>query len=65
MEPLRPLPATRRGRAAIHAPEGWQQKSFDDAGWKAAVAWAPDSGRTQTPLGHPWIPDSVKALRHV
>ena len=50
-------------KSATHAPEGWQQKSFDDAGWKAAVVWASDSADA-TPLGHPWIPDSVKALRH-
>ena len=51
-------------RTAIHAQEGWQQKSFDDAGWKSAVGWAPNPGSDAAPLGHPWIPDSVKVLRH-
>jgi alpha-L-rhamnosidase len=43
---------------------GWQQKSFDDAGWKNAVEWKTALGTRDEPLGHPWIPDSVKALRH-
>jgi alpha-L-rhamnosidase len=47
-----------RWKSAVHAAEGWQQKGFDDGGWKtAAIA-------VQT-LGHPWIPDSVKELRYV
>jgi alpha-L-rhamnosidase len=50
-------------KTAIHASEGWQNKSFDDSGWKQAAVRkdAPDS---TDPLGHPWLPDSVKALRH-
>jgi alpha-L-rhamnosidase len=52
-------------KTAIHAPDGWQQKAFDDSGWKPAVDWSLRQGGTnQAPLGHPWIPDSVKALRH-
>ena len=51
-------------KTAIHPPEGWQQKGFDDAGWKSAVAWKSASGPMSAPLGHPWIPDTVKALRH-
>ncbi|MGB8261446.1 MAG: family 78 glycoside hydrolase catalytic domain [Terracidiphilus sp.] len=51
-------------KTAIHAPAGWHLKSFDDAGWKQAVAWTEAPGRRSEPLGHPWIPDSVKALRH-
>jgi alpha-L-rhamnosidase len=47
-----------------HAPEGWQRKEFDDAGWKAAVQWTQTPGPDNQPLGHPWIPDGVKALRH-
>jgi alpha-L-rhamnosidase len=39
---------------------GWQQKSFDDAGWKSAVACKQGTGDDS--FGHPWIPDSVKAL---
>src|SRR5579871_3515967 len=44
-------------KTAIHAGEDWQQKQFDDGAWKAAVA-------AELPV-HPWIPDGVKALRHV
>jgi alpha-L-rhamnosidase len=51
-------------KVAIHADPGWQLKSFDDSGWKKAVANAPQPGPAGAPLGHPWIPDSVKALRH-
>ncbi len=43
-------------KTATHAAAGWQRKNFDDSGWKNAMA------ATQV-LGHPWIPDSVKALR--
>jgi alpha-L-rhamnosidase len=49
-----------KGRAAT----GWHEKSFDDRGWKNAVAWTQKPGPDDDPLGHPWIPDSVKALRH-
>jgi len=51
-------------KTAIHPATGWQQKGFGDAGWKAAVEWAQAPGPASQPLGHPWIPDSVKALRH-
>jgi alpha-L-rhamnosidase len=47
-------------KTAIHA-AGWHEGDFDDSGWKTAVAWTP--GSRSAPLGHPWIPDSVKALR--
>jgi alpha-L-rhamnosidase len=49
-----------KGRAAA----GWHGKSFDDGGWKNAVAWTQKPNPDADPLGHPWIPDSVKALRH-
>jgi alpha-L-rhamnosidase len=49
-------------KTAIHA-AGWHEQDFDDSGWKAAVAWTPP-GPKSSPLGHPWIPDLVKALRH-
>jgi len=49
-------------KTAIHAPAGWQNKGFDDSGWKNAVLPGPGDG-SET-FGHPWIPDSVKALRH-
>jgi alpha-L-rhamnosidase len=51
-------------KTAIHAAASWQQKGFDDSGWKAAVVWQQAQGPRSQPLGHPWIPDSVKALRH-
>jgi alpha-L-rhamnosidase len=50
-------------KTAIHADAGWQQKDFNDTGWKPAIEWNPLSGRRSEALGHPWIPDSVKALR--
>jgi alpha-L-rhamnosidase len=49
-------------KTSIHAADGWQSKSFDDSGWKNAVVRA-DSPESTDPLGHPWLPDSVKALR--
>ena len=51
-------------KSAIHAPAGWQTGSFYDSGWKTAVVPALAPGLRSEPLGHPWIPDSVKALRH-
>jgi alpha-L-rhamnosidase len=56
-------------KTAIHsgdggAASGWELKSFDDSGWKPAVEWQPLSGKRSDVLGNPWIPDSVKALRH-
>ncbi|MGA3132087.1 MAG: family 78 glycoside hydrolase catalytic domain [Terracidiphilus sp.] len=51
-------------KTAIAAADGWHEKSFDDAAWKAAVVWQPLSGRRSESLGEPWIPDSVKKLRH-
>jgi alpha-L-rhamnosidase len=52
-------------KTAIHAQSGWQETSFDDSVWKIAVAGTQAPGATTSqPLGNPWIPDSVKALRH-
>ncbi len=51
-------------KTAAHPVDGWCGKDFDDAGWKAAVEWTQGPGPMSQPLGHPWIPDSVKALRH-
>ncbi len=51
-------------KSAVHLPDGWQKKGFDDASWKTAVTWKQPSGPMSAPLGHPWIPDSVKAIRH-
>lgn len=46
-------------KTAPHPPAGWESKAFDDSTWKPAVVWEKASS-----LGHPWIPDSVKSLRH-
>ena len=51
-------------KTATHPAEGWQQKGFDDAGWKQALAWKMDGQTAAAALGAPWIPDQVKALRH-
>lgn len=52
-------------KSAIHAAAGWQAAGFADAEWKSAVEGTQAPGATMgQPLGHPWIPDSVKALRH-
>jgi alpha-L-rhamnosidase len=51
-------------KSAINAARGWTGKSFDDSAWKPAVAWSQPSDPDAKPIGHPWIPDSVKALRH-
>ncbi len=53
---------SRDWKTAIHAPSGWHNKGFNDDTWKNAVLPGPGDG-TET-LGHPWIPDSVKSLRH-
>jgi len=50
-------------KSAIHAADGWHERNFDDAGWQSAVAWTPVPGPQSAPLGHPWIPDSVKSMR--
>ena len=50
----------KKGNAA----KDWHGKGFDGRGWKNAVAWTQKPGPDQDPLGHPWIPDSVKSLRH-
>jgi alpha-L-rhamnosidase len=51
-------------KSSVEPTSGWQLKSFDDAGWKSTVEWKPAQGTRDGPLGHPWIPDSVKSLRH-
>ncbi|MGO8759759.1 MAG: family 78 glycoside hydrolase catalytic domain [Terracidiphilus sp.] len=51
-------------KTAIDAGEGWQKTGFDDSGWKKAPIWTPLSSQRPGSLGEPWIPDSVKALRH-
>jgi alpha-L-rhamnosidase len=53
-------------KTAIHPASGWERKAFDDSNWKRAVEWAqaPGPELIRQSLGHPWIPDSVKRLRH-
>jgi len=50
-------------KSAAHPAGDWQKSSFNDSKWKNAVAWKQPGGPDEDPLGHPWIPDSVKALR--
>ena len=50
-------------KTATHAAAGWEKKGFDDTGWKNPVAYKQTMGLQSEPLGHPWIPDTVKALR--
>ncbi len=51
-------------KTAAHPSGDWQKNSFNDSKWKNAVAWVQTPGSDDDPLGHPWIPDSVKELRH-
>jgi alpha-L-rhamnosidase len=51
-------------KTSTHPAPNWMQTEFDDMGWSAAVQWQQATGPMNAPLGHPWIPDSVKALRH-
>jgi alpha-L-rhamnosidase len=52
-------------KAAIHPAAAWTEKAFDDTSWKLAVRWSEHpTPMAQAPLGHPWIPDSVKKLNH-
>jgi alpha-L-rhamnosidase len=48
-------------KVSAHAAENWQQASFNDTDWKSAVLLTPSANSSDP--GHPWIPDSVKALR--
>ena len=51
-------------KTAIHPAGDWRSISYDDSQWKKAAAWAPAPGPDPETLGNPWIPDSVKMLRH-
>lgn len=51
-------------KSSIALNSGWEQKEFDDSGWKTAIRLQPTAAQASEPLGHPWIPDSVKSLRH-
>ena len=50
-------------RSSIRERTGWQDKGFKDEHWKHATSWQQPTGPDAEPLGHPWIPDSVKLLR--
>jgi alpha-L-rhamnosidase len=52
-------------KSSVEAAPGWQQKNFDDAGWKNAAICKLAPGMANESLGHPWIPDTVKELRHL
>jgi alpha-L-rhamnosidase len=51
-------------KTVIHPAGDWRATGFDDSQWKNAVAWQPAAGPNPEPLGNPWIPNSVKMLRH-
>ncbi len=51
-------------KTAIHAATAGSERISTTRAWKMAVAWTAAVGQTSEALGHPWIPDSVKALRH-
>jgi len=51
-------------KTAAHPAAGWQRKSFDDSGWKPAAPFVQTQDLNTEPLGRPWIPDLIKALRH-
>ncbi len=51
-------------KTEFNAAGKWQQKGFDDSKWKKAIAWKQNPSPNSVPLGDPWLPDSVKALRH-
>jgi alpha-L-rhamnosidase len=51
-------------KCASSATAGWEQPGFDDTNWQTADVWKQKPAPDARPLGHPWIPESVKALRH-
>ena len=51
-------------KTAIHASGDWRATNFDSSAWKSAVVFEAKPGPGDAGLGHPWIPDSVKMLRH-
>lgn len=51
-------------KVSVNPNTGWQQEGFDDSGWKKAIVPELHYNGFNAPPGNPWIPDSVKALRH-
>jgi alpha-L-rhamnosidase len=51
-------------KTAIHPTGDWRAVNFDDSQWKSPIAHEGKSGFGDAALGNPWIPDSVKMLRH-
>jgi alpha-L-rhamnosidase len=51
-------------KTEFNAAGNWQQRGFDDSKWKTAVVWKQTPSPNNAPLGNPWLPDSVKQLRH-
>jgi alpha-L-rhamnosidase len=51
-------------KSAIHAPADWTAKSFDDSTWAASALFTQSASTLTEPLGKPWLPPSVKILRH-
>ena len=51
-------------KTAIHPTGDWHATNFDDSQWKSPVAYEGKAGFSDAALGNPWIPDSVKMLRH-
>jgi alpha-L-rhamnosidase len=51
-------------KTAVHAPGGWTAKSFDDSSWATAALFQQSASALTEPLGKPWLPPSVKILRH-
>jgi alpha-L-rhamnosidase len=43
---------------------GWKEANFNDTEWRRAVTWRQEGNTAKEALGNPWIPDSVKSLRH-
>jgi alpha-L-rhamnosidase len=51
-------------KASVGPNPGWQHEDFDDSRWKQAIVPKLNFNGFNAPPTNPWIPDSVKALRH-
>jgi alpha-L-rhamnosidase len=55
---------TKRWKAMLNAPAGWEQPGFADATWQNAVLYAPPKGPAgPTELTRPWPTEPVDLLR--